>query len=394
LASLYAAEKAASPDWYDFDPSKSDESQRYLINPFTAVTAYGAPYKSVTIASGGTGNVSLVEGATLWAQGASDGVRNLTTLAQAAGEVYNAFADPSTALCSSDARFPITHLSDSGYPLDIKLKMIDALGASTYRYVTVMTHEVGKSELTASEEHSLAAVLYARFQMYPESETFATKTCRGSLITRSGKRIDSAYPYQLPVGLEILEGWAEYMGASSGNWVAGKLRDRHPGSTIKTFTDVNVEYKPFEARLADWKLGVTWIEAFDLSSFFVPVTRTIHENDRSVLANPWVVSALCAMDLVLRRVHREMSGSVRLSPTLLLRTVEEKFTEKTQGAFDNVVGMSVHAFMDADDVKRGYSWSVEVKVAGEVPSSVESFYFSSYRMDQLIQEVGASNIYS
>lgn len=375
---FYAAEKPHSIGSVDFDQSEGEE---YRFNFIGGTDSQGVPYQSY-IFSKDAGSVRLTENSTIYASGGSDGTMNDVEFAKLVSASVKKYADVDSEF-QNTAKYPESMIWDSGYPLETKYDLISFIANRKDTGVGLCTHTVGGPELTASEESALAVALRTRLGMFPESETFGTSVVRGIVVGRSGKLINSQFTQPLPLILEIASKTAQYMGAGNGKWKSGQSFDKAPRSKVTMFRDINVTFTPFTVRNKDWANGLNWVESFDRRSFSFPALKTAYDNDTSVLTSFFTMMGCIEVEKVADRCWREFRGVDTLSNAQIIKQVNQFFNDNLVGRFDNRFTINPEAYFTAQDIARGYSYSVRVKVYANNMKTVQTMVLEAHRIEDL-----------
>ena len=380
-----AAEKLHPYTSNDFTGAAGED---YLFNLVGGTSSNGAPYNTFQFSTvhgvgGGNDIVSLTELSNLYAAGGSDGTMNDTLHA---GLVVEKMADYllDTSPLQDLAVNVESIMYDSGYPLAAKLALCNFIGKRKDTFVTLATHDVNQSDLTASEEHSLAVALRARAQLFPESDAFGTPVMRAMIVGRSGKLRNSQYTKRLPCSYEVAIKAARYMGAGDGQWKNGKNFDGAPGSVLEFMSDINVTFTSSTVRNKDWDVGLVWVQNFDRRSTFFPALKTVYNDDTSVLNSFSVAMAIAQINKVADQVWREFSGVDHLTNAQLAEQVNASFNRRLYNRFDGKFVIVPEAYFTDADLQRGFSWTVPIKIYAANMKTVMTTSVQAYRIGDLI----------
>lgn len=384
VGKFYAAEKAfmtAHPA-IEFDTDfmlSGDEA--HLFN-FLGGTAYsGYPYHTYQI-DGGTTGLRMTPYTAIDFAGGSDGTMNNTLFAGLVAEQMAEYAN-SRSDVQDDAYHVESVFYDTGFPLATKYKLLDAMAIRKDIAVAFSTYEAGTPKRTASQDNATAAALRARAQLYPESDTFGTGVMRVLIMGRSGVLIGSPYKDRVPGLYEVATKCANYMGASTGVWKNKEGFTGYPGSLITELEDIDVVFTPVEQRIADWDVGLNWIQRFGRDSYHIPAFKTVYEDDTSVL-NSWItVLAICEINKVIQQVHRMFSGVDDLSNAQLANKVDTEIAKRLQGRFDGRFYIEVETSYTDADIARNYSWRTVVRLGASGTKTVMTAYVEAYRREDL-----------
>lgn len=379
LKKLYNAEVPFINNFSDI--SSLREEDYYLMNFISGVSSQNVPYHSVQFVDEDN-SVILSEYSNIFAQSGSDGTMNNQLFAELVEEAVTEYADPNSPL-QEDARNVESIMYDSGFPVSTKKAMINFIAVRKDTFIVLSTHVVGGPVMNAAEEYSLAISLRTRLQMFPESDYFGTPVLRGMIVGRSGKLLNSKFKDRLPLSLEIAIRSAEYMGAGNGRWKNGKNFDAAPGSVIENMSDISITWVPNTVRNKNWDAGLNWVQAYDLKSYFFPALKTVYDDDTSVLNNFFVAMAICQLNKISSAAWREFSGTSGKTNAQLVDDVNNFVKKRVNGIFDNRYVVVPDAYMTDMDLKRGFSWTLPIKLYAPNMKSVMTTYVQTYRISDL-----------
>jgi hypothetical protein len=379
LSKIYTAELPAMDQFSDI---MGEDDEIYRINPFTAVSSYGAPYHTFQLVTGAANSVRLAQSTTMFAQGGSDGTMNNDTFAALVKAKLLEYGDKNSQRQDS-VNNPENIFWDSGFPLDVKKTMANFIAVRKNTFVMAATHQVGGPDLTDDQERSVAITLLSTLQNFPESSMYATPTVRAAIIGGSGYLLNSNYAGTIPASIDRAYAWSLYMGASNGKWVSKYKPDVSPNNQVTQLRDLNVVFRPANARYKDWDAGLVWPEPYTMDMMYFPQFQTVYADDTSVL-NSAITAFACAQLVSLgEKVHRDFTGRSDLTKEQLVERINAAYMAAVKDKFDNRFTIIVSTEFTADDDLRGYSWTTKVKLGASPMRSVQSLTIESYRAEDL-----------
>lgn len=381
LTSLYNAEAAHVTDQHDFDGTDVKE-ELYMFNVVTGTTSFGRPYESFELDYTGKGVVRMSQNATFYARGGSDGTMNETAFAELVEEAMDNFEDTNSEYAMDDIRYPVSILYDSGYPLKTKYALCKFIGLRKDTAVVLSTYDTQGARLTAAQESSLAVALRTRLQLYPESTYYGTPVCRGMVVGRNGKLINSDYRGRLPLTIEIATKAARYMGAGNGVWIGEYSFDRGQMSRVTDFTDINITFTPADVRNTDWSNGLVWVESFSQRDVHFPAMKTVYSDDTSILNSFFNMMGCVEMVKVARMAYVEFVGSDKLTNSEFKKAQEEFISANVKGRFDNRFIIVPTVFYTAADKAAGFRWSTRINFKGPNQKTVMSLGIDVERREE------------
>ena len=365
------------------DDTDNDE-YLYSVNPFTAANYDGVPYYTVALESVANGSFRFSTTTQAYAQGGSDGTMSdaaFDALVRSELVNYGSGAWPMLDW----AKYPVSAYYDSGFSLETKQAFAIPMSKRRDVAVIVSTHITGEAQLSGSEESSMAMSLNNYFRNFPESTIYGTPVVRAIIAGNSGKLVNGIYRGYLPLSLELLNKFAAYMGSGTGRWRSTAAFDSEPNNQLTLFDPrtVNVRWKPEVTRYSDWDNGLVWVENYDRKSLFYPAIQTVYNDDTSILnsaVNMWIAVDLEKVGL---RSWRNLTGNSRLSDDQFLERSDEAIAEDVRGKYDSRVVVRPRTFYTGPDKRRGYSWSCEIEMYGNVMKTAASFTVVAKRLADL-----------
>ncbi len=381
LGLLYDAEKARLPEFSDF---KGVEGEQYRYNLLGGCTSGGVPYDSLQLITGTANSIRLTEASTLYASGGGDGTMTKATFAALVSKEMKRYSDPNDEMTDM-ALHPEKIYYDPGLPLATKYDLFNFIGYRKDTFIGIATYEVGTPRLTASAESALGVALRTRAMNYPDSEYFGTPVVRAAIFSRHGKKLNSQYKGDLPLIHEWAAKAARYMGAGTGIWNSTYNFDSGENAKITMFTDINVKFTPGSVRNKDWSNGLNWVEAFQRKTTYFPASKTVYDNDTSVLTSIFTALICGQIQAIGNQVRKEFSGSSKLSDLELVDKINKRVIELTEGRFDGRVTIIPKCYITKADAARGYSWTLPIEVYAENMKTVGTISVESYRAEDLVQ---------
>jgi len=381
LEQFHAAEVPFLADYSNYDNIEPDFSANPedagLFNFVTGIDSNGVPYQSFVMVDA-PNSTRFTANTNVYAGGSSD------------GQLGNAAFDAAVSrevLRYRDANDEVQELAyhvesvmyDSGFSLQTKYDLAAFISVRKDTIVRLGTFVAGGKRLTESEEHALAVALRSRIRYYPESEYFGTEACRGAIYGRSALIRNSLYKDRVPATYEVMMKFAKYMGSANGKWKNNAHFDGAPGSIIEYLYDFNITWVPKSVRNRLWDAGLNWVMRYDRSSFYFPAYRTVFANDSSVLQDEITVSAVAELNKVANAVHREFSGTSRLTDPVLVRDVNESVNRRVKDRFDGRFTIIPQATINEMDSLRGYSWSLPIRIEADKGKTVMTTWVQSVR---------------
>lgn len=376
LNDFYTAEIPFIDAFSDFNGSDED---KYLFNFVSGVSSQNVPYHTFQLVDD-SDSLLLSQYSNIYANGGSDGSMSDKNHASQMSARIKQYADPNNPIQEIAVNVE-SIIYDTGYPLQQKYDLCDFISVRKDTFVVLSTFDAtSQVVMSESQENSLAIALRTRAQLFPESDYFGTPAMRAMIIGRSGKVLNSVYKKRAPLTYEIAVKSAEYMGAGNGRWKNGSNFDGAPGSILTNMYDVSITWVPSVVRNKNWSTGLNWVQAYDRRSFFFPALKTVYDDDTSVLNSYFVAMAICQLNKIANAAWREFSGVEGLTNAQFVDKVNTFVTNNVQGKFDNRYIIVPNAVFTDMDLKRGFSWTLPIKLYANSMETVMTTYVQAFRM--------------
>ncbi len=358
-----------------------DEDSEYLhlVNPFTATNIDGVPYGALQLLGPADGGTFLSESTSLYAKGGTDGDLSPAAYSAAVKDFLDSFGSGSSPLLDW-ARYPMSCLYDSGYPLETKYSFFIPMSKRPDIWVTVTTQDANQPLNTPAEDSSIAVALRARAANYPEAVLYGTSVARALIIGQGGKPLNTVYKGVLPLAWTFAGMCARYMGAGNGYWDQNANIELDDNKIISEFRDVNNTFKPFDSRKADWATGLVWAQYYDHRSLFFPAFQTVYDDDTSVLNS--AVNMFVAVEGIkaLQRSWRRLVGRSDLTPAQIIKENNANITaDMEEGRFHGRFIIVPETFYNATDERLGYAYSCRLNIFAPNMVTVGSFTVAMHR---------------
>lgn len=375
---FHAAEAPFIDNYSDFTTSEDDA---FLFNFVGGTTSGNVAYHSFQFVDDAN-SIRLTEYTNLMAKGGADGTMTNAAFAKLVEAEMARYLDANDELME-DAYHVESIMYDSGFPLKTKYSLCSFIAQRHDTFVWLSTYDVDGNLRDASEEHSLAVALRTRLQMYPESDYFGTPVMRGGIMGYSARVRNSQYTGRLPLTYEVAVKSARYMGAGIGAWTNGQHFDGAPGSVLDYMYDVSIPWVPASVRNRNWDVGLNWVQRYDRSAFFFPALKTVYNDDTSVLNSYFTAMAIGQLNKVAHKCWREFSGVAHLTNAQLIERVNAFIAAAVKDRFDGRYVIVPDAQVTDDDVTRGFSFTLPIKLYSANMKSVCTTYVQAYRLDDL-----------
>ena len=379
--------------WFDFTTEANDvlvEQEAHLFNIFSLKSSQNIPYHTVTF---DTTDVSGSLSATrkeivissnhpIFLEGGSDGTLSDDNFNNEVMREISGYNDPDNILIDKLLN-PESIMYDSGFPLDVKKKLVDFISIRKDTMLVLTTHEayLGKEELSTSDARAVAVALKTQLKMAPESDYFGTPVMRGMVVLGTGLLSDDSMGrVRIPVSLDLAHKASRYMGASNGKWKSTGNFDIYPGNTVELLKDLSPKWIPDTMKNALWSTGVVWVQPGDTKqTYFYPGIQTVYDDDTSVLNSMFTVMAAITLEKLAYVAWRNHTGTSKMSRGQLRDSIVSFMTNSTTGIFDDRVTVSFEVEFTEQDIAKGYSWNLINTIKAENMKTVQTVQTRAYR---------------
>jgi len=341
----------------------------WLLDPFTAIDSSGIPFYGFQVSDSGT---ILNESFTAYLQGGSDGdLSNATFESQVKWEIDNNYQNPAYPLLDS-AKFPFSAIYDTGFSLDVKIKLFKWMALRKDIHVAVGTHIVGSPQLSVSDEISVGLALKSALSLYAESALWGTPACRAVIVGQSGILLNDEFTKPVSLLFDLADKRASYAGAGNGSLKPGLSYNLSPYNQISSMKKITNTYLTKIAKNTIWGEGINYCQSFDMHSYFYPAIQTVYGIQNSVLTSEVFMQICCDIEKQSERVWYELTGNDKDSPAVFIKKSNDRLIELTDGKYDNRVKITPNTYYTPADSARGYSWTQDITVEGNVMKTVAS----------------------
>jgi hypothetical protein len=343
----------------------------HLINILTGVDVNGVPYHTFVIEGPQSGGLLFTETSNQFMVGGTDGTIGVAEYNALVDSILSGLQDTNFPYADI-ARMPYDSVWDSGFPVETKLKFSGFHAIRPDVHVHACTQDVLKPLNSVSADSSIGVTLRSHFRASQESAEFGTKACRYSVVMSAGQLINDNYDGLVPFLEWLLIKGAEYMSAADGSMNSDFAFGRGEQNIVTRYRDHNAGTKLLGARKNDWDNGLNFAEWFDMSRLFYAGLQSIHEVHTSILHSYLNVVIACNLTRIGHIVWREMSGDSQLTDEEFLEQVVAKVNERTAGKYDGRVTITPNAYYNAQDEALGFSWHLDIGMAGDNIRTVQN----------------------
>lgn len=351
------------------DPTALAPSSKYLLDILSGVDYNGVPFYGFTV---DTTAATFTPSVTHYLKDGNDGDLSVEAYeTEIINRIENFYNDPEYPLVST-AKYPWSAQYDTGFGNDVKDAMLSWITHRKNVHGTWATYVNGEAPLSISAEESAGNALRAKAMTHAESSVFGTPAFRGVIIMQSGFLVGCKLKSRVPTGVyELAVKRARSLGAANGIVKEGSSYNQAPGNVLEFSRNVSCDYMTPTAEARVWAGGLNAATGFDRSALFFPSIQTIYGIQESVLIGEFFMQVICDIETQIEKTWRRMVNS-DVPPAQFIQDSNATFNEFVNGKYDNRVIVTPNTYFTPLDTAKGYTWHMEVTVAGSVPKTVET----------------------
>ncbi len=361
-------------------PAGADNAM--LVNLFSATNLDGTPYHSLILQGSLESAPELVENATYYCTGGSDGTMSDSAYNAAVRNIMDTLETGSVDWADM-ARYPFSAFYDSGFDLVTKKSLGKLLGIRRDVHIAEATQDVNAPVMSLSEESSALIALRASLRLIPESVIYGTPCARAVIMTGCGDMVNSVYAKKVPMTLELLAKRAKYLGASNGSMISSMSYDEAPNNRVQYVKNLNNASRPSDVKSKDWAAGGIWAQYYDTETLFIPAFQTVYDDDTSVLNSDLNMQIACHLNRVCFNVWRNLVGNTKLTREQFIERSNQAIIDETKDRYDNRVRIVPETKFTASDDRAGYSWTANIHMYGNVMRTVQMSTIVTHRLEEL-----------
>lgn len=361
-----------------------DITEPFLIDIFTGKTYENLPLDCVEIVKDDTNanNVTISKDYIIYLTGGDDGDIDdesmESLLVQYLGDdVYPEIND--------SARYPFTHIYDTGYTLNTKKSLIDFLGVRDDFKLILATQDCLSSSMnTKDEDMSVGTSLHSSALLQPESVVFGTGCCRCEIYQQAGPLNDTTrYESFLPFTLNAL---IKRCNHQSKSYIDGQPKGL-PLSRVDVFNVSKVNWFPCKAehKQDSWSIGLNYAQYYNRTMIHHPDIRTVYYEDTSVLSSAIFTDIVVYAKHIIRYNWAYHAGKELAFDTLAAQAKSTTLADMQQ-MLNGYCGAELRFYRTDEEEKLGYVAHSELKLTGNASNRVWINDIICYRSDYEAEE--------
>ena len=274
------------------------------------------------------------------------------------------------------ARYPFTHMYDTGVTLPTKKILIEFLGVRDDYKAILATQDCSRTVMnTKDEDQSVGASLHAACVLQPESMIFGTEVCRAEIYQQAGHLNDQTiYEKFMPATLDALIKRCRWQ---SRDFIEGMPKGL-PHSGVTIFRDWNWTPCLPAHKQANWDTGLNYFQYYDMRRIHYPDMRSVYRYDTSVLSSAIFTDVIVYTKHIVRFNWARLSG-VELPFARLAEKARNNVLNDMTLMLNGMYGVEVRFYQTEEEAKIGYIAHGEIKLTGYAPSRVWLVDVKCYR---------------
>lgn len=319
----------------------------HMIDIFTGRDALDQEYDHLVVANPTAFRRSMVHDL----ENGTDGVITAANLETLTAQALDLDTTPIPSI-TDEARYPITHMYDSGYSIATKNKLIDFMSVRRDVKVDMCTQVWGEPANDADADQSVGAALRTRARLHPESSLFSTEVVRCSIYQQSGTLItDRNITNAVPI---ILDRMRKRCRHESSQKVRG-LPVNLPASSVDIFTNISWTPATDAQKQRSWNTGLNYVQHYDSARVHFPDYRSVHPHDNSVLSDEITADHLVYVIHIARYVWAAFYVGSRVPSERLYSRIQREVDTRIFNALDGRVTTQTTLYKTAEDTANGFS---------------------------------------
>lgn len=293
--------------------------------------------------------------------GGSDGTLTKTTLEDLTDRALSTEFFPEI---TDSARYPITHLYDSGYRLSSKKTLLSLMATRQDIKAIVSTQDVALPANDQAEDYSTGSSLRATALLYPESDLYSTPVCRASIFQQCGNLANSLY---LPIVPLTLHSLILRCLTQSSPYLKGRRDTVATGSAITAFDSISWFPSNDDTKQASWELGLNYAQHYDTGKkWHFASIRSVYPIDTSLLSDDFITDIITYAKHIIRKVWSLHVGSHDKAGVRLSR-IKKALDKAFYDAFGTYIRVVSNPYMGETSATSGQVTMIDATIYGNQP---------------------------
>lgn len=278
---------------------------------------------------------------------------------------------------SDEARYPFTHIYDSGFSIDAKMAMINFGSFRKDVKFDLATQDVSLVPNGKAEDQSTGAALRAAALLHPESTFFGTPAIRYSIYQQCGRLAsDPTYQMWVPMTLDRMVKRCMYEATSQSRGQPTGL----PNAAVTMFSEINWTPSSDDQKRLNWSTALNYVQHYDTTGVHFADYRSVYPYDDSVLSDDILVDRLVYIKHMCRIVWATYVGRREPAETLF-DLISKDIDKRIFTAFNSEITSETTVYKTEEDEALGYKNTVQVRILSPMPNRVLDIIVPVDRME-------------
>lgn len=353
------------------EPDDETLTDPYMVNLTEAYNIEDVPMQHVVF-SEDDDSIALTDSRILYLSGGDDGTITDQVIEEMTRQYLQDLPYPDIL---DQARYPFTHIVDTGVSLATKASIIQFMGEHDAFKAILSTQDANLGRLnTKAEDYSTGSSLYAKCLLQPECAIKGTECCRAEIYQQAGYLADSNYTGIVPSTYDIMLKKSQYLSTERIQGQPAGL----PNAEISIFKSYNWVACDKDLKQKSWDSGLNYFQHFDMTGIHWPAMRTVYRYDTSVLSNAMFTDALIFTKHIARYNWSKFAGVEQEFTVLATRAQASMETDMTQ-MLNGFYNFDVAFSQNAEEAKIGYISHATVRLWGNPQQRVWKIDIECYR---------------
>ena len=275
----------------------------------------------------------------------------------------------------NQARYPFTHMVDTGVGIETKRSMIRFLSKNDAFKVMLSTQDCNMNRMnTKAEDLSAGSSLYASCLLQPESVLKGTECFRAEIYQHAGYLADSAYRGIIPFTLDAMLKKSQFQSTTSITGNPGGL----PNSAVTRFKTYNWTASEADHKQRSWDSGLNYVQHYDMSNIHYPAIRTVYRYDTSVLTSATFTDAIIYIKHLVRYNWARFAG-IEAKFEIVASRAESALTLDINSMLGGMYNFTVVFSQTEEEARLGYKSHATVQIWGNPQQRVWEVDIETYR---------------
>ena len=291
--------------------------------------------------------------------GGYDGTLTLDVLEEKVRQFLN-YTSPSYPDIIDKARYPITHIYDTGYSYNHGTKdaLINFASLRNDIKIILATQDASEKPNTMNEDQIIGLDLVNKAKLHPESFLFGTQACRFTVYAQCGVLVNNIkYKNVVPATIDAMIKKAYWQGAT---YVKGEPKGL-PKSKVTILKNINYVIPVDKIKETFFDFGINCMQYYDMTSCHYPMVKTVYGNDTSLLSDDIFVDYIVYIGSIVQLLWAKYVGTSYNINTLYGNIIND-LNKSIYKALGSYIRAEVTTYQTAEDAALGYQITVQIAV--------------------------------